>query len=114
MPKPKTIFVCSACGYESPRWYGKCPSCESWNTLEETAPQAVSAIAPKPQKQRGGTGAQAQKIYEIEAGAQTHEPTGIGEFDRVLGGGIVFVVRYLVLLLKEYYRKPEDSSEKEQ
>ena len=87
MPKPKTIFVCSACGYESPRWYGKCPSCESWNTLEETAPQAVSAIAPKPQKQRGGTGAQAQKIYEIEAGAQTHEPTGIGEFDRVLGGG---------------------------
>ena len=50
MPKPKTIFVCSACGYESPRWYGKCPSCESWNTLEETAPQAVSAIAPKPQK----------------------------------------------------------------
>lgn len=89
MPKPKTIFVCSACGYESPRWYGKCPSCESWNTLEETAPQAVSAIAPKPQKQRGGTGAQAQKIYEIEAGAQTHEPTGIGEFDRVLGGGIV-------------------------
>lgn len=89
MPKPKTIFVCSACGYESPRWYGKCPSCESWNTLEETAPQAVSAIAPKPQKQRGGTGAQAQRIYEIEAGAQTHEPTGIGEFDRVLGGGIV-------------------------
>lgn len=89
MPKPKTVFVCSACGYESPRWYGKCPSCESWNTLEETAPQAVSAIAPKPQKQRGGTGAQAQRIYEIEAGAQTHEPTGIGEFDRVLGGGIV-------------------------
>ena len=89
MPKPKNVFVCSACGYESPRWYGKCPSCESWNTLEETAPQAVSAIAPKPQKQRGGTGAQAQKIYEIEAGAQTHEPTGIGEFDRVLGGGIV-------------------------
>lgn len=89
MPKPKTVFVCSACGYESPRWYGKCPSCESWNTLEETAPQAAAAIAPKPQKQRGGTGAQAQKIYEIEAGAQTHEPTGIGEFDRVLGGGIV-------------------------
>ena len=81
MPKPKNVFVCSACGYESPRWYGKCPSCESWNTLEETAPQAVSAIAPKPQKQRGGTGAQAQRIYEIEAGAQTHEPTGIGEFD---------------------------------
>ena len=89
MPKVKKLFVCSACGYESPRWYGKCPGCEAWNTLEETAPQAEENIAAKPQKQRGGTGAQVQKIYEIEAGTQTHVPTGIGEFDRVLGGGVV-------------------------
>ncbi|MBQ7455160.1 MAG: DNA repair protein RadA, partial [Clostridia bacterium] len=88
MPKPKKSFVCSACGYESPRWYGKCPGCEAWNTLEETAPQPEAA-APRAPKQRGGTGAAAQKIYEIEAGEQTHEPTGIGEFDRVLGGGVV-------------------------
>jgi len=89
MPKPKKMYVCSACGYESPRWYGKCPGCESWNTLEETAPAPEESVAARPQKQRGGTGAQVQKIYEIEAQAQTHAPTGIREFDRVLGGGIV-------------------------
>ena len=89
MPKVKKLFVCSACGYESPRWYGKCPSCDAWNTMEETVPQAEESVAARPQKQRGGTGAQVRKIYEIEAGIQTHVPTGIGEFDRVLGGGVV-------------------------
>lgn len=89
MPKPKTSFVCSSCGYESPRWFGKCPGCEAWNTLEERAPQAAETLAAKAPKQRGGTGAKAQKIHEIEAGAQVHRTTGIAEFDRVLGGGIV-------------------------
>ena len=65
MPKPKKCYVCSACGYESPRWYGKCPSCDQWNTMEETAPRVESDAPQKPQKQRGGTGAQVQKIYEI-------------------------------------------------
>ena len=89
MPKPKKSFVCTACGYESVRWYGKCPGCDAWNTMEETVEQPAAAAAPKPLKQRGGTGAQVQKIYEIEAGIQTHVPTGIHELDRVLGGGIV-------------------------
>ena len=89
MPKPKKSYVCSACGYESVRWYGKCPGCDAWNTMEETVAPPVETVQAKPQKQRGGTGATVQKIYEIEAGQQTHEPTGIGEFDRVLGGGIV-------------------------
>ena len=89
MPKPKKSFVCSACGYESVRWYGKCPSCDAWNTMEETVIQPTLAAEAKPAKQRGGTGAGVQKIYEIEARAQSHEPTGIGELDRVLGGGIV-------------------------
>lgn len=89
MPKPKKSFVCSACGYESVRWYGKCPGCDAWNTMEETVAQPMDLPSAKPQKQRGGTGAQVQLIYEIEASAQTHVPTGIGELDRVLGGGIV-------------------------
>ena len=89
MTKPKKSFVCTACGYESVRWYGKCPGCDAWNTMEETVETPSDSLAAKPQKQRGGTGAQVQKIYEIEASAQTHETTGIGEFDRVLGGGIV-------------------------
>ena len=89
MPKPKKSFVCTACGYESVRWYGKCPGCDAWNTMEETVETPSDSLAAKPLKQRGGTGAQVQKIDEIEASAQTHETTGIGEFDRVLGGGIV-------------------------
>ena len=39
MAKEKTIYLCSACGYETPRWMGKCPGCNAWNTLEEQAPQ---------------------------------------------------------------------------
>jgi len=83
------MHVCSQCGYESARWYGKCPSCDAWNTMEETTPQSAPQVAAKPNKQRGGTGGAVEKISEIAAGLQSHEPTGIGEFDRVLGGGVV-------------------------
>ncbi len=90
MAKQKSAFVCSACGYESPRWYGKCPNCDAWNTLEETiAPLETSAFKPKEQRRRGGTGAQTLRIDQIEADMQLHQKTGIEEFDRVLGGGIV-------------------------
>ena len=51
MAKEKTVFVCSACGYETPRWMGKCPGCNAWNTLEEQAPQAAQQAAiPLPEK----------------------------------------------------------------
>ena len=90
MAKQKSAYVCSACGYESPRWYGKCPTCDAWNTLEETiAPLDTAAFKPKEQRQRGGTGAQTLRIDQIEADTQLHQKTGIEEFDRVLGGGIV-------------------------
>lgn len=90
MAKAKSIYVCNACGYESPRWYGKCPACEAWNSLEETV-AAVGGDLPKQKekKQRGGTGARALPIAEIEADEQMHQPTGVPELDRVLGGGIV-------------------------
>ena len=66
MAKEKTVFVCSACGYETPRWMGKCPGCNAWNTLEEQAPQAVQQAAPvKANKQRPGTGASAMRLSEI-------------------------------------------------
>ncbi len=51
MAKEKTVFVCSACGYETPRWMGKCPGCNAWNTLEEQAPQAAQHFLVE-----GGTG----------------------------------------------------------
>ena len=60
MAKEKTAYVCSACGYETSRWMGRCPGCGAWNTMEEQAPQPAAQAAPaKALKQRPGTGAQA-------------------------------------------------------
>ena len=90
MAKAKSVYVCNACGYESPRWYGRCPACEAWNSLEETiaaSPEGSAKIKEK--KQRGGTGAQVLSIRDIEADDQMHQPMGMEELDRVLGGGIV-------------------------
>lgn len=90
MAKAKSIHVCSACGYESPRWYGRCPACEAWNSLEETLAASPEALPrQKEKKQRSGTGAQVLSIRDIEADDQMHQPTGMEELDRVLGGGIV-------------------------
>ena len=91
MAKEKKVYVCSACGYETPRWMGKCPGCNAWNTMEEQAPQAsVSQAAPvKANKQRGGTGAKALRLDEIPEENAARASTGIGELDRVLGGGVV-------------------------
>ena len=90
MAKAKSIHVCSASGYESPRWYGRCPACEAWNSLEETLAASPEALPrQKEKKQRGGTGAQVLSIRDIEADDQMHQPTGMEELDRVLGGGIV-------------------------
>ena len=93
MAKVKTLFTCSQCGYETPRWYGKCPECGEWNTLVEApeipAGNTQKVIPEKPLKQRGGIGSEALPIGEIEAGEQTYQQTGMSELDRVLGGGLV-------------------------
>ncbi|MDO9238239.1 MAG: DNA repair protein RadA [Aquabacterium sp.] len=89
MAKEKTIFTCSECGGTSAKWLGKCPSCEAWNTLEETRAEAPSknrmqALA------RGLNAAQpVTTLSDIEAADVARTPTGIEELDRVLGGGIV-------------------------
>jgi len=89
MAKERTVYMCSACGYETPRWMGKCPGCGSWNTLEEQAPAASAAAPVKANKQRGGTGAKAMRLDEISEENAARASTGIGELDRVLGGGVV-------------------------
>ncbi len=91
MPKARTIFTCGACGYETPRWVGRCPGCGAWNTLEE------SVVATVPEKaggkiaanQRPGTGAKAMPLKDIPEDTALRSSTGISELDRVLGGGIV-------------------------
>ena len=85
--KSKTVFVCGECGYETPKWVGKCPSCGEWNTMVEDVrlPQkaAVSA-APRPAHTFS-----AMPLSQINAADEHRFVTGISELDRVLGGGIV-------------------------
>ena len=84
---PKTQYTCNACGGNSPKWLGKCPSCGEWNTLEETIAEAPSAV-----RHRYQSLAKTQAVTtlsEIEAAEVERTPTGQPELDRVLGGGIV-------------------------
>ena len=87
--KKKSIFVCSDCAFETPRWYGKCPSCDAWNTLVEVEEIGLAPGSKKEQKRPGGTGAEALPLEAITADLALHQSTGIPEFDRVLGGGVV-------------------------
>jgi DNA repair protein RadA/Sms len=89
MARSTTHHVCSACGHESAKWHGRCPGCEEWGTLiEETRPVARSAPVG-----RGGAGAGRAltpvPLGQVEAPAVARLRTGIGELDRVLGGGLV-------------------------
>lgn len=88
MAKEKTLFACTACGYETSRWVGRCPGCGAWNTMVESAPIVTGAPAKAP-KQRPGTGASAMLLREIPEDVAVRSSTGISELDRVLGGGIV-------------------------
>ncbi len=88
MAKDKTIYTCSECGGTSPKWLGQCPSCNAWNTLEETVAEASTGT----RNQRFQSLAKASPVAtlaEIEASDIERTPTGIEELDRVLGGGIV-------------------------
>ena len=84
MLKSKEIFVCRECGYETPKWLGKCPSCGQWNTLEQSAPLSSNSALL-----RGGKAAKVSQIGDIQADADIRYLTGISELDRVLGGGLV-------------------------
>ena len=90
MAKERACFACTACGFETARWSGRCPGCGAWNTMEE----AISAVPvgkaeAKPVKQRPGTGAAAMLLQDIPQDTTPRSTTGISELDRVLGGGIV-------------------------
>lgn len=85
MAKSKTVYTCTECGGQTPKWQGQCPSCNAWNTLVETIAEASSASRFASLAQTAGL----QKLAEVEAAEVPRHPTGIVEFDRVLGGGLV-------------------------
>ena len=87
MAKTKTIFYCTACGNETPKWMGRCPSCGAFNTIEEHIEKPVPAGRPK--SAGFGTVRRAKPITEVDSGDEIRFRTGMGELDRVLGGGAV-------------------------
>ena len=87
--KPKTLFYCTECGNETPKWAGKCPACGAWNTIVEQ-PQAARAAGKGASRPAGGGAVRrARPVTELEADAEIRFSTGMGELDRVLGGGAV-------------------------
>ncbi|MDB4894489.1 MAG: repair protein RadA, partial [Firmicutes bacterium] len=88
MAKAKTLFICQECGQESARWLGKCPGCDNWNTMVE------EVVAPAAQARPGispglSLGEKPVQISQVTSEDAPRFATGLGELDRVLGGGIV-------------------------
>ncbi len=90
MAKAKTIYTCTECGASEPKWQGQCPSCMAWNSLVESVEEIGTSTNRYANKFEGlATTGQLQKISSIKAADIARQPTGISEFDRVLGGGLV-------------------------
>ena len=88
MAKSRYIYTCNQCGYESSKWNGKCPSCGAWNSFEED-------VAEKPSSNRSASqdipdiSGNILELADIGADIDVRYDTGIGELNRVLGGGLV-------------------------
>ncbi len=92
MKTPRSVFVCQECGAQAQKWMGRCAECGAWNSLvEERVPEPTPAGAGSgaPRYLGSGTGGVARLYDEIETASAPRLPSGIDEFDRVLGGGIV-------------------------
>ena len=87
MAKAKTVFYCTECGNESPKWQGRCAACGAWNTLVEHIEKPVAAGRAKAAPV--GSSKIPQKLSQLESDRELRFSTGMGELDRVLGGGAV-------------------------
>lgn len=87
MAKAKTVYYCTECGNETPKWQGRCPACGAWNTLQEHVekPLAVGKVRPA----SIGLIRRPQRLSEVDSGDEIRFSTGMGELNRVLGGGAV-------------------------
>ncbi|MDE6519811.1 MAG: DNA repair protein RadA [Ruminococcus sp.] len=92
MAKSKSIYICRNCGFESTKWNGKCPSCSAWNSFEEDIPQSPASVSSFSKTTYSGGVDLSQNILELENIGTNNDiryDTGIGELNRVLGGGLV-------------------------
>src|SRR5215208_7988705 len=86
MARSATVFACSSCGHESPKWHGRCPGCGEWNTMAEEK-RAAAPVGRAPS--RCGRALTPVPLGQVEGPRVERLCNGIGEFDRVLGGGVV-------------------------
>ncbi|MEY3883313.1 MAG: hypothetical protein RLZZ379_591 [Pseudomonadota bacterium] len=89
MAKAKSIYSCTECGASEPKWQGQCPSCMAWNTLVESVAETASTNRYANKFEGLAQSSVLQKLSSIQAADIERQPTGIAEFDRVLGGGLV-------------------------
>ena len=87
MAKAKTVFFCTNCGNESPKWMGRCPGCGAFNTMQEHIEKPVPAGKAKPAPV--GQSRTPQRLREVTGEGEIRFSTGMGELNRVLGGGAV-------------------------
>lgn len=89
MKNTKTAFFCSDCGNETSKWFGRCPACGAWNTLVEEVKVTKASSSPSSLTVTSSLHKAPSKLNEIAINAENRDLTGIDEFDRVLGGGLV-------------------------
>jgi DNA repair protein RadA/Sms len=90
MARNKPAYACSHCGGQFPKWSGQCPDCGAWNSLEELPAEPQGTVAHHPRfRGYAGEPSRVMRLAEIETRAEVRTPTGLGELDRVLGGGMV-------------------------
>src|SRR3954470_8390021 len=89
MARPTTVHVCSACGHQEARWHGQCPGCGEWNTLVEEAGRVPARGAAGGRTSAARAAPRPQRLRDVDTPEVPRLQTGIREFDRVLGGGLV-------------------------
>jgi DNA repair protein RadA/Sms len=89
MARPTTVFTCSSCGHEEPKWHGRCAGCGEWNTLAEEIRAPVRRGGGGAARAAGPGPARPVRLADVQAVKVARLKTGIGELDRVLGGGLV-------------------------
>src|SRR5215203_4762599 len=87
--KVRTVYVCSECGQESAKWSGRCPECSAWNTFVERTAHAATPAMGRARPASNGNAPPPVRMSELTGEEYPRQLTGISEFDRVLGGGVV-------------------------